>query len=114
MSINFGQLAKEIQEKNGYCLLSPHHYAKIRGVRIHNRTEEKTDVLIPWIIEECEGRKVLKLLEGVTGWEAWYVEDIKKFPPDTETFAACAGTPGRWDTLLVNSADVMEVVRLVG
>ena len=111
----FKKLLKDIHEKNGYCSLMPRHYATISGKRTCCSSGREIDEPQPYIIENYSGtdRPVFRLLVGSTGWESWYVEDLLKDPCE-DWFAACCGTHGRWDRLMVNGAEILEILRGCG
>lgn len=60
-------------------------------------------------------KPTLKLLNGVTGYEEFHIEDLlKNFPfKDTDRVMWCAGTPGRWDRVFVKGPEMNEVLKAV-
>lgn len=95
MTINFMGLVEKIREEQGYCTLADRHYAAVDGVRIHCVTGKRTDVKVHWLIDWEDDRPVLWFLDGVTGYESYYVASLKKYWQDDERLCICAGTEGR-------------------
>jgi hypothetical protein len=109
--IDFKALVEKIRDANGYCSLPSSKYATVPGVVTDCITGKHKGIDCPWFIEEeKDGKKVLRLLNGPTGWESWYLEDLRRYWKDSDTFCACAGTEGRWDRLVLDSAAVKEIV----
>lgn len=47
---------------------------------------------------------------GVTGYESFVLENfIKEAYIPGQVWHACAGTPGRWDTLIIGAEDFKEI-----
>ena len=110
--VDFKKITQNIQEKNGYCYLQSKHYATISAKRTNCTTGETVDTQQPYLIEPRgdEGRLVFQLLEGPTGYESWYIESLLKDPYEG-WWAACAGTKGRWDKLMVNGREVLNILK---
>jgi len=104
------QRVKEIQEKNGYCLLHTRHYATIECRLFCCLTGEiKEQNRCHYIIENSSDRPVFKILDGPTGYESYSVEDLLN-DSCRGWFSACAGTKGRWDRLDVNGQEILEII----
>jgi len=59
------------------------------------------------LVEGKDGA-VIKILEGgVTGYESFYLADYKPWP---DGWCACAGTDGRWDTLVISKDDLASAI----
>lgn len=109
MPVDFKRLTKELQDKTGSCLLQDTHYDCVDGYRINCLTGEKTEEKIHYRIDESRsGRKIFKILNGVTGYESYYVSDLlaSKSEDLSGFWAACGLTKGRWDGLYVNAKQV--------
>ena len=112
--VDFKAMLEKRQAEQGYCRIPDNKYATIQGWRTHNATNVVTPVDIHWICEWKSDRKVLTLLNGVTGYENWNISDLVEFglfTDSNEFFCACAGTPNRWDTLMLDCKQVQEVVK---
>ena len=58
-------------------------------------------------------KSTVRCLNGITGYESYYIEDILKF--DGDIFAPCAGTKGSWNRLEVNYSELKEQLeRIIG
>ena len=58
-------------------------------------------------------KNTVRCLNGITGYESYYIEDILKF--DGDIFAPCAGTKGSWNRLEVNYPELKEQLeRIIG
>ena len=108
-------LLEKLQAEKGYCSLFPRHYATITARRTCCSTDVETEEQQPYILEmhPGTGQMTFRLLEGATGWEAWSVDDLVS-RSCRDWWAACCGTPGRWDRLMVNGAEILEVLKECG
>ncbi|MFG6094311.1 hypothetical protein SPB21_03630 [Leptothoe sp. ISB3NOV94-8A] len=106
---------EKMQMERGYCYLWPRHYATISAKRTCCSTGVESDEQVPYIIERAPGSEdlVFRLLKGSTGWEAFYAKDLLA-RSCADWWAACFGTPGRWDRLMINGAEVLEILRGCG
>lgn len=112
--VNLKKLTEALQEEKGYCLLREKDYATIDGVRVNCQTFKKSDVKVHWLCEwRSDGRKVLTLINGVTGYEAWDIDDLIEFGclEQEGPFCACAGTKHRWDKLHLDIKQVQEIIK---
>lgn len=107
---------EELQAKKGYCCLLPKHYATISAKRTCCSTGVEVDEQQPYIIEKYPGTNEMafRLLEGPTGCEAWNIYQCLLKYPTADWWAACAGTPGRWDRLMVNGAEILGILEECG
>ncbi|GFE69030.1 hypothetical protein [Chroococcus sp. FPU101] len=97
--VDFKKAVQEKQMKNGCCYLPESSYATVKGKRINCVTNQAIEVDLPYLIIIEDHQPILKFLNGVTGAEAYYINE-KLFAiceRQTETFCLCAGTPQRWD-----------------
>ncbi|EAZ88616.1 hypothetical protein [Crocosphaera chwakensis] len=91
-SEKFKEKVREIQKEKGRCLLRTNNYAFIDAVETRNNKAVKRQV--HWICEQRTNGYAFILLDGVTGHESWYVDDLVKTlsqETDGEFFTACFG-----------------------
>lgn len=102
-------------EKRGYCTVPIGCYDTISGIREDCVTNDITETREPYIIEFNEGsdEPIFRLLAGVTGWESWYVYSLVDGGFDGYWYA-CAGTPNRYDSLMVNGDEILEILENCG
>ena len=62
-----------------------------------------------WIVDF--DKKTVRCLNGITGAESYYIEDILKFEGDI--FVPCSGTAGRWNRLEINYPEFREQLEVV-
>ena len=62
-----------------------------------------------WLVDFS--KNIVKCLNGVTGYESYYIDDILKFKGDI--FAPCSGTKGRWNRLEVNYIEFREQLEII-
>lgn len=116
MVLDFKKLTEQIQGQNGYCSLRPEHYATVSGRRIDSVLGTSQDTREPWVIHpysKTNPSPVFRLLVGSTGHESWFVDTLLA-DPNPGWWCACAGTTGRWDRLMINGAEVLEILRGCG
>ncbi len=116
--VDFKPLLEKLQRDQGFCSLLDESYATIDGTRTHCVTGEENPVKVHWVCSwDKEGNPSLELLDGVTGFEKWYIKDLIENPnffnPNALCFSACAGTPNRWDSLYLDIYQLREVVTLL-
>lgn len=106
----------------GFCeaRLKPVLAGQIQGFKIKNsdlnpgagiEDHPQTPVVCGWDVTWGYSGWVVRLSNGVTGWEGWYVRDLIDFgiyESDNPYVCACAGTPNRWDALYVDRAQLIE------
>ncbi|MEM9400593.1 MAG: hypothetical protein AAF984_10325 [Verrucomicrobiota bacterium] len=106
----FKERTAELQMKKGYCLLMDRHYGTIECRRFCCRTGlPKEQQKAHYIIEDRCGKPVFRILDGTTGYEAYYVEDFLA-RPCRGWFSACAGTENRWDRFDVNGQEILDIL----
>lgn len=58
-------------------------------------------------------KNTVRCLNGITGYESYYIEDILKF--EGNIFTPCSGTAGSWNRLEVNYPELKEQLeRIIG
>jgi hypothetical protein len=60
-------------------------------------------------LTETGGKPVLKVDNGITGYESFYLEDLKNHKGN---LFWCAGTPGEWDSLMTYAEDTEKMIRM--
>lgn len=94
-------LSEEARQKQGFCYLQNSHYAKVKAIRTDCRTGRERSVEVSWLVDfSCSSRPKLRFINGVTGYEAFYLKDLR-IEEEGGALCLCAGTKNRWDTLIV-------------
>ncbi len=83
----------------------------LKGILTNCITSKETDVELEYEITMRNGERVFSLLNGVTGWESFYIDhwttrldDMKK-----TGWLACAGTKGRYDRLFIPADEMQKI-----
>ena len=86
---------------------------KIKGILTSCVTNEEKEVELEFEIEMRNGNRIFSLLNGVTGWESFYIdsgyadlEGLKK-----SGWLACAGTPRRYDKLFIPAEEMQKALK---
>lgn len=86
---------------------------KIKGILTDCITNEEKEVDLEYEIEMRDGRRIFTLLNGVTGWEGFYIdseysnlEEMKKCG-----WLACAGTPSRYNKLFIPAEEMQKALK---
>jgi hypothetical protein len=113
MAIDFNALTRKLEDKKGRCFIPITSYDWVSGYRVDCITDERTPVKVYYLIEEGAHGYSIKFLNGVTGFESYYVHDLLANEQDHPTgyWAACCETIGRWDGLYVDAKQVDEKLR---
>ncbi len=86
---------------------------KIKGILTNCVTNEEKEVELEYEIEMRDGRRIFSLLNGVTGWESFYIDseysDIEGMRKCG--WLACAGTPRRWDKLFIPAEEMQKALK---
>ncbi len=86
---------------------------KIKGILTNCVTNEEKEVELEYEIEMRDGRRIFSLLNGVTGWESFYIDseysDIEGMRKCG--WLACAGTPRRWDKLFIPAEEMQKSLK---
>ncbi len=87
-------LRQNREKREGKCYLSTKHYASLDAVETFNGKINKRQV--HWICELYPNGYAFILLDGVTGQESWYVNDLVKTlsqsqETDCQFLTACLG-----------------------
>lgn len=89
----------------------------------NNGTEKEVE--LEYEIKEREGRRIFWLLNGVTGWESFYIDkvnllaELSRFETNLKEMAetgwlACAGTPRKYDRLFISGIEMKKVFEKEG
>ena len=58
------------------------------------------------------GKEILQFMGGPTGWESYYLDDLKKHDLKNEgKFCICAGTMNSWAKCSVKSRDIHNAIK---
>ena len=86
---------------------------KIKGILTSCVTNEEKEIELEFEIEMRNGNRIFSLLNGVTGWESFYIdseysnlEGMKK-----SGWLACAGTPRRYDKLFIPAEEMQKALK---
>lgn len=113
MAIDFKALTRELEDKQGRCLIPGASYDWVSGYRVNCITGERDPLKVYYLIEEGSHGYSINFLNGVTGFESYYVHDLLGNKQDRPTgyWAICCETMGRWDGLYVDAKQVDEKLR---
>lgn len=108
-------LTNKLEDLN-YCPLQRHQYASIEGIKVNCQTQQETPEKIYWICEIVNDKPALMILNGSTGGEAWYLEDLingRLFNNEiiADFFSINDGIGGQWNGLKVPRQRMKQVVR---
>ena len=95
----------------------------IRGIRTNRVTGKKSNVELRYVLENqprYDGRDEkgevkyvntphFRLLNGVTGYEAWYIDEEFIRNTTKRGLWDCAGTKDRWDSLWISAEEMSKV-----
>lgn len=86
---------------------------KIKGILTNCVTNEEKEVELEYEIEMRDGKRIFSLLNGVTGWEFFYIdseyadlEGMKK-----SGWLACAGTPRSCNKLFIPAEEMQKALK---
>jgi len=67
---------------------------------------------VPCWVCDLHGEKRFRIAKGhgVTGWEEWGIDYLKKYWREGDSFCACAGIPGGHAELLLDINQVKSVI----
>ncbi len=83
----------------------------IKGVLTSCITGKETEVDLEYEITERNGERVFSLLNGVTGWESFYIDhwSTKLEAMKKSGWLACAGTPGKYHRLFIPPEEMQKI-----
>lgn len=90
-----------IRIPNNYLDQSPDEQFKVARI-----------VQLPYEFDQGKHGQVFWLLDGVTGYESFYLDSFLKRVRGQQNWAwcACAGTTGRWDALWIPSHEMKRAL----
>ncbi len=99
--------------QRNFSFLKRDNYAFITGFEIRNK--ETLIRQIHWLCEPRNNDYVFRLLDGVTGYESWYLSHLIQIfsePTDSTVFIACLGSASYPRLELVHSEMKIVVMNL--
>lgn len=111
MPLDFAKLLRKLEDKEGVCHLPYFCFDTIDGIRIDCVTLKERPVKLHYTFEYGENGLIFRILDGVTGYESYYVWDLLN-NPCSDWWYACCMTPNHWDGLKVNGQQVLDKIRL--
>jgi hypothetical protein len=84
----------------------------MKGILTDCTTGKDREVEIYYEIIEIEGKKVFQLINGVTGYESFYIDSEYNHIENVSDngWTACAGTKGVWDKLFIPAEEMKEAL----
>lgn len=85
----------------------------VNGLRINKVTNLSVPVQLKYVIKKQQNGYVFKLLNGVTGFESWYIDDIKDTvltASGDKNFCACHGSEQKYDSLYINIKELQQII----
>jgi hypothetical protein len=85
---------------------------KLKGILTNCSTDEEKEVEIEYEITERNGERVFSLLNGVTGFESFYIDHFTTDIKGMKNFGwtACAGTKDRYDKLFIPPEEMRKAL----
>jgi len=86
----------------------------IKGIRTDCVTGEAREVEVNFSLTPIEDNFIFTLLNGPTGYEAFYLNErtVKKL--SEIGWIACIGTPGKWDRLFISAEEMKKAFEYIG
>lgn len=82
----------------------------IKGILTDCVTNKESIIELEYEINEKDDHSlVFQLINGVTGYESFYIDDYAEENMPMFGWLACAGTPKRWDTLFIPAEEMKKV-----
>lgn len=83
---------------------------KIKGILTNCITNRESTIDLEYEINEQDNHElVFQLINGVTGYESFYIDKYSKESMPMFGWLACAGTPERWATLFIPAEEMKKV-----
>lgn len=85
---------------------------KIKGILTNCVTNEEKEVELDYEIKLQDGRRIFSLLNDVTGWESFCIDDeYSDIEGMKESgWLACAGTPRKYDKLFIPAEEMKKAL----
>ena len=82
---------------------------KIKGILTDCVTNKEKEVELKYQINENDRHELIfKLLNGVTGYESFYIDEYAKENMPKFGWLACMGTENRWDKLFIPAEEMKK------
>lgn len=83
----------------------------IKGILTNCITGKEKEVELEYEITERNGERIFSLLNGVTGWESFYIDHwtTNLSAIQKSGWLACGGTKGRYDRLFVPAEEMQKI-----
>lgn len=107
--VDFAAMTKVVQDQKGSCFVPDQYFLSVLGRRYHHTTGKLTVQEIYFVMDFTYNKPSIQFLNGVTGYECFYVEDMMKC--ETDFIWLCAGTDGRYDSLKIETFEIQETLR---
>ena len=85
----------------------------IKGTLTNCISHKKSEIELEYEIEIRDGKRIFCILNGVTGWESFYIDSVYSNLDDMRRFGwcACAGTDGRYDRLFIPPEEMTKALQ---
>lgn len=110
--IDFGTMRDKVRDQKGYCVLPTDLYCSVLGYREHHTTGALTKYQINFVMDFSYSKPSIQFLNGVTGYEVFFVEDLLKCT--TPFICLNAGTEGRYDSLKIGRYFIQHILKSWG
>lgn len=83
----------------------------LKGTLTNCITGKEKEVELEYEITERNNERIFSLLNGVTGWESFYIDhwSTKLEEMQKTGWLACAGTEGKYDKLFVPAEEMQKI-----
>ncbi len=92
----------------------------MKGILTDCVTEKESEIELEYEIVKKDGKRILYLLNGVTGYESFYIDKVSlpkgllEFETDLKAMTergwlACMGTKNKWDKLFISGEEMKKV-----
>ena len=89
--------------------------ATVRAVRTHQTTEQQSIVVLTVECRYRNNEPTVAITDGgVTGYESVYFDDYFLDQTRAKGWWACAGTPGRYDSLFIPAKEMRAAFETLG
>ena len=84
----------------------------MKGILTDCHTGEDREIEIDYEIVEIEGKKIFQLINGVTGYESFYIDSEYNHLENVcdNGWTACIGTDGVWDKLFIPAEEMSKAL----
>jgi hypothetical protein len=85
---------------------------ELKGILTDYHTDKECDVVIEYEILDIDDRKIFQLINGVTGYESFYIDSEYNHLENVcdNGWTACAGTKGVWDKLFIPGDEMRKAL----